>query len=233
MTPPFGYNGKILHVDLTRGEVRSEEPPEELYRLYVGGGLLGTYLLLRDTKPGIDPLGSENLLIFTSSVIAGLEGVGLARFSVVTKSPLSGGIGETRCEGPWGGALKASGYDALVIRGQSAQPVYLLIDGSHASLQPAEGLWGRDTAFVTNALEMKHGSEVHVAAIGPAGESQVRYASIVADRHYPGHASGSWRRHGRQTAQSRRAGRWKLAACGRSQSSCRHHHSQCLAARGQ
>jgi aldehyde:ferredoxin oxidoreductase len=80
MTPPFGFNGKILHVDLTRGEVRIEEPPEELYRLYVGGGLLGTYLLLRDSKPGHDPLGPENLLIFMSSVIAGLKGVGLARF---------------------------------------------------------------------------------------------------------------------------------------------------------
>ena len=100
MTPPFGYNGRILHVDLTQHTFHNESLPDEIYRLYVGGGLLGTYLLLRDTKPGLDPLGSDNLLIFISSVIAGLEGVGLARFSVVTKSPLSGGIGETRCEGP-------------------------------------------------------------------------------------------------------------------------------------
>ena len=183
-TTPFGYNGKILHVDLTLGTFREESLSDEIYRLYVGGGLLGTYLLLRDTKPGIDPLGSDNLLIFISSVIAGLEGVGLARFSVVTKSPLSGGIGETRCEGPWGSALKASGYDALVVRGQSALPVYLLIDGGRLSLRPAEGLWGRDTAVVSNALEKRHGSQVHVAAIGPAGESQVRYASVVADRDY-------------------------------------------------
>ena len=68
--------------------------------------------------------------------------------------------------------------------GQSARPVYLLIEGGRASLQPAEELWGRDTAFVTDALEKGHGSQVHVAAIGPAGEAQVRYASIVADRHY-------------------------------------------------
>src|SRR5690349_5547945 len=184
MTQRFGYNGRILLVNLTRGEVRSEELPGEVYRLYVGGGLLGTYLLLRDTKPGLDPLGPDNLLIFVSSVIAGLKGVGLARFSVVTKSPLSGGIGETRCEGPWGGALKASGYDALVVRGQSARPVYLLIEDGRASLQSAEGLWGRDTAGVTDALERGQSAQVHVAAIGPAGESQVRYASIVADRHY-------------------------------------------------
>jgi len=184
MSAPFGYNGRILHVDLTEGGFREESLSDEIYRLYAGGGLLGTYLLLRDTKPGLDPLGADNLLIFASSVIAGLEGVGLARFSVVAKSPLSGGIGETRCEGPWGGALKASGYDALVVRGQSAHPVHLVIDGGGASLQPAEELWARDIGFVTNSLEKRHGSQVHVAAIGPAGEAQVRYASIVADRHY-------------------------------------------------
>jgi len=184
MTLPSGYNGRILHVDLTHSAFREESLPNESYRLYVGGGLLGTYLLLRETKPGLDPLSSDNLLIFVSSVVAGLEGVGLARFSVVTKSPLSGGIGETRCEGPWGKALKASGYDALVVRGQSARPLYLLIDGGHASLQPAEGLWGRDTAVVSDALEKRHGVQAHVATIGLAGESKVRYASIVADRHY-------------------------------------------------
>jgi aldehyde:ferredoxin oxidoreductase len=184
MILPCGYNGRILHVDLTQGTFREESLPEETCRLYVGGGLLGTYLLLRDTRPGLDPLGCDNLLVFVSSVIAGLEGVGLARFSVVTKSPLSGGIGETRCEGPWGGALKASGYDALVIRGQSTRPAYLLIESGRASLMTAEGLWGRDTASVTHDLEKRHGSRVHVAAIGPAGESQVRYASIVADRHH-------------------------------------------------
>ncbi len=184
MNVSCGYNGKILHVDLTRRQFREEALDDEVYRLYPGGGLLGTYLLLRDTNPGLDALGSDNLLIFVSSVIAGLRGVGLARFSVVTKSPLSGAIGETRCEGPWGTALKASGYDALLLHGCSEQPVYLLLDGGTAQLLPAERLWGRETASVTSELERTHGTHVHVAAIGPAGETQVRYASIVADRHY-------------------------------------------------
>ena len=73
MTSPFGYSGRILHVDLTQGVFREESLPDEIYRLYAGGGLLGSYLLLRDTKPGLDPLGADNLLIFVSSVIAGLE----------------------------------------------------------------------------------------------------------------------------------------------------------------
>lgn len=184
MSSQFGYNGKILHVDLTRRLFRTEVLDDEVYRLYPGGGLLGTYLLLRETSPGLDPLEAANLLIFISSVIAGLSGVGLARFSVVTKSPLSGGIGEARCEGPWGVALKASGYDGLVIHGRSEQPAYLLLDQDRAQLMPAADLWGTDTAAATDILEKRHGTASHVAAIGMAGENQVRYASVVADRHY-------------------------------------------------
>ena len=174
-------------------------------------GLLGTYLLFRDTKPGLDPLGSDNLLIFISSVIAGLEGVGLARFSVVTKSPLSGGIGETRCEGPWGGALKASGYDALVIQRAVGRPVYLLIEGGRASLQPAEGALGPRHGVRHRCI----GKETWLS--GSCGRDRAcrRIAGALCQHcrgpPLPSHASGSWRCHGRQAAQSRRAG--QVEAC--------------------
>jgi aldehyde:ferredoxin oxidoreductase len=184
MDSRFGYNGKILHIDLSHRRFRTEVLDDEVYRLYPGGGLLGTYLLLKETSPGLDPFDAENLLIFVSSVIAGLPAVGLARFSVVTKSPLSGGIGECRCEGPWGAALKGSGYDALVFHGRSDQPAYFVLDRGDARLLPAEGLWGTGTAAVTDALEKRHGPETHVAVIGAAGEHRVRYASIVTDRHF-------------------------------------------------
>jgi aldehyde:ferredoxin oxidoreductase len=184
MVSHCGYHGKVLEVDLKKRSFRETAPDEDTYRLYAGGGLLGTYFLMTRTKPGIDPLSDENLLIFTSSVIAGFPAVGLARFSVVAKSPLSGGIGETRCEGPWGKALKASGYDALLILGKADEPVYLLVEGDYAKILSAEGLWGKDTGFVTQALQKRHGAGSHVAAIGPAGEHLVRYASIVSDRFY-------------------------------------------------
>ncbi len=119
----YGYNGSILHIHLSEQTSRVEELSEDIYRTYADGGLLGTYLLLRETNPGLDAFAPENSLIFMSSVIAGLEGPGLARFSVVTKSPLSQGIAETRCEGPWGRGLKGSGYDAILIHGSSNQPV--------------------------------------------------------------------------------------------------------------
>ena len=80
-------------------------------------------MLMAETRLGIDSLAPENLLIFTSSVIAGHRAPGLARFSVVTRSPLSGGIAETRCEGAFGMYLKGSGYDAIAVRGRADKPV--------------------------------------------------------------------------------------------------------------
>ena len=109
----WSYHNRVLHVDLSSGRTWVEEPQGEFFRLYAGGGLLATVHLLRETPPGIDPLGPENLLIFASSVVAGHPAPGLPRFAVAAKSPLTGGIGEARAEGPWGIALKASGVDTI------------------------------------------------------------------------------------------------------------------------
>ena len=178
----FGYNGKILHIDLVRQTTRVEVPDEKDYRIYAGGGMLGTWLLLRDTKPGNDALSPENQLIFASSVIAGQEAPGLARFSVVTKSPLSGGIAETRCEGSFGRHLKGSGYDAIVLHGRSAAPVALMMEGGHVTFRHAADIWGCDTTVATDRLLALYGAEeTRVAVIGPAGENLVRFASIVTD----------------------------------------------------
>ena len=117
-------------------------------------------------------------------MIAGNRAPGLAWFSVVAKSPLTGGIGEAGAEGPWGIALKESGYDAIIIRGRAETPAYLLVDSGEPRLLPADDLWGRDTGRTTDTLVDRHG-DCHVAAIGPAGENLVRYASVVSDRTFP------------------------------------------------
>lgn len=115
MNSLFGYNGTILHIDLAQKTTKVENPAEIWYRLFAGGGLMGTAILYRETQPLTDPFSPDNRLIFISSVIAGIEAPGLARFSVISKSPLSNGIAESRCEGPFGTYLKGSGFDAIVI----------------------------------------------------------------------------------------------------------------------
>ncbi len=180
--PHYGYHGRILHVDLTERTTRVEEPDEDFYRLYAGGGLLGTYYLLRETPPGIDPLGPDNLLVFANSVIAGYPAAGLVRYVVTAKSPLTNGVGEARTEGRWAVSLKRSGYDALMFHGASASPVGVMIDEGVVSLFDATDLWTTTVGETTDSLEGRFGAGIDVAAIGPAGENLVRFASIVSSR---------------------------------------------------
>lgn len=175
-----GYHGKMLKLDLASGSSQVEEPEEQFYRIYPGPGLYGTYYLLKETQVGTDPFAAESLLIFGCGVAGGNLGTGLARFGVVARSPLSGGIFESRGEGPFARGLKGSGYDALILRGKSEMSSYLLIDSGRCSLLPAGDLWGKNTAEATAALEARYGREAQVAVIGPAGENLVRFAGIVS-----------------------------------------------------
>ncbi|MCX6080211.1 MAG: hypothetical protein NTW32_11810 [Chloroflexi bacterium] len=178
----YGYWGKILHINLDDSTWRVETNAENWYRIYAGGGLMGTYFMLKETQAGIEAFSPENLLIFISSVVAGLEAPGLARFSVVTKSPLSGGIAESRCEGGFGRILKSSGYDAIIIHGKASQPVYLVLDGDQVEFHKADEIWGKDTFAATDYLAKTHSTNSQgIAVIGQAGERLVRYASIITD----------------------------------------------------
>lgn len=96
---PYGYNGKILHVDLSAGKWTVETPEEKWYRTYMGGtGFLGHYLL-RGLTPGIDPLSPDNVLIFACSVVTGAPLSGFNRYTVGARSPLTGAFAETEAGG--------------------------------------------------------------------------------------------------------------------------------------
>ena len=180
----YGFHGKVLHIDLSEHKAWIEEPDERFWRVYGGGGLLATYYLMRDTPAGIDAFDPANLLILTSSVVAGYPYAGLARFTAAAKSPLTNGIGETRAEGPFGMALKGSGADAFVIHGASSSPVTVLIENGAVTFSDATPVWGQNVNPTVDALEAQYGGNIHTAVIGPAGENKVRFASIVTDRSY-------------------------------------------------
>ncbi len=177
-----GAYGKILHVDLTSGQTRVEEPGDDLYRLLVGGRALVAYLLLRDLPPHTDPLSPDNLLIFAPGLMQGTNFPGAGRHGVGGKSPLTGALGSSEAGGWWGHEFKRAGYDALVVRGRAASPVYLWIHDGEVEIRPADHLWGLTTAPLQAAIRRELGDErVRVAQIGPAGENLVRYAAILHD----------------------------------------------------
>ena len=178
---PYGYHGKILHVNLTSGDLEIERPPEEFYRFYMGGSALGMHYVLRDTPPHADPLGPENTLVLALSVLTGAPIAGQSRMTAVAKSPLTGAIGDSQSGGFWPAELKFAGFDAIVIRGRSPQPVYLWVHDGQAELRDAAHLWGRLTGDVEETLkEELDDKKIEVLQVGPAGERGVRFAAMIS-----------------------------------------------------
>ena len=115
----YGYNGKILHVNLTTGDFRVEEPGESFYRKYMGGSARAMHYLLKGMQPGVDPFSPENVLVLALSVLTGAAISGQSRMTAAAKSPLTGGIGDAQGGGFFPAELKFAGYDAIVITGKS------------------------------------------------------------------------------------------------------------------
>jgi aldehyde:ferredoxin oxidoreductase len=183
-----GVTAKLLHVDLTTRTTRVEELPELVVRRHLGGGALAAYLLLRDLPPGVEPLGPDNVLVFTTSVINGLSLSGTNRFTAAAKSPLTGGYGESEAGGWWGPELRTAGFDAVSVRGRSGAPVYLWIKDGQVEFRDASRYWGQLSGEVQDGLEAELGDKrIRVLQTGISGERGVRFAAIVNQlKHFHG-----------------------------------------------
>ena len=179
---PYGYLGRILRVNLSKDKLSIEYPDEIFYRRYLGGEGFVAYYLLKELKPGIDPLGPENKLIFAAGPVTGVPIAGNSRNSIGAKSPLTGGFGESEVGGYWGAELKHAGFDAVIIEGKASSPVYLWIHDGEAEIRDASHIWGLETGDAQHVIrEELNDNLVRVALIGPGGENLVRYACIMVD----------------------------------------------------
>ncbi|HDL84851.1 MAG TPA: aldehyde:ferredoxin oxidoreductase [Candidatus Acetothermia bacterium] len=181
---PYGYNQKVLHVDLSAGKITVEEPEERIYRKYIGGSALGLYYLLHEMPGGADPLGPDNVLVISLSAITGAPISGQSRLTVSAKSPLTGAIGDSQSGGFFPAEMKFAGYDAIVIRGRANIPTYLFIENGHAQLRDASTLWGKATGDVEEMLRAEHGEKVQVLQCGPAGERGVLFSGLVSSGNH-------------------------------------------------
>ncbi|MBA7561749.1 putative oxidoreductase YdhV [subsurface metagenome] len=185
---PYGYNGKILRVNLTEGSIAVEEPEEKFYRQYLGGKGLISYYLLNEQRSGVDPLSPQNKLIFAAGVVTGAPLGGSGRNAIGAKSPLTNAFCSSEVGGYWGAELNHAGYDAIIIEGKAKAPVYLWIQDGKVEIKGATHLWGKPTGETQELIRKELGeSGVRTALIGPGGERLVRFACIVNDlRHFAG-----------------------------------------------
>jgi aldehyde:ferredoxin oxidoreductase len=167
----LGWNGKILWIDLATEETREEILDSEIYEKFVGGKGLGAYLLYRDMEAGTDPLGPDNLLLFMTGPLQGLPAPNVGRWSLVTKSPLTGIFLDAHCGDALGREIKMSGYDAVGIRGKAKNPTTVLIEDETISFEDASHIWGKGVYESTRVLKDSHQKGAIVYVIGPAGEN--------------------------------------------------------------
>jgi len=183
-----GYSGRVLRVNLSTEELAIETPGELFYRKYLGGWGFVSYYLLKELKPGVDALGSENIMVFATGVFTGAQLTGSGRSAVGAKSPVTGGFGEAEVGGFFGAELARAGWDAVVVTGKAARPVIITIIDDQVAIKDASAMWGLDTVETENALKGELGeSGMRFAVIGRAGEKQVVFACVMNDLH---HAAG-------------------------------------------
>jgi aldehyde:ferredoxin oxidoreductase len=183
-----GSHGRILRIDLGTRRIDVETPEENFYRRYLGGAGFVAACLLKEVPPGADPLGPDNRLVFALGPLTGTPLAGSGRNAIGAHSPLTGALGEAEVGGFWGAELKAAGFDAIIVQGRAASPVYLWIRDGEAELRDAAHLWGRENKETHAAIRDELGEpRARIALCGPAGENQVRYAAVVADlKHVAG-----------------------------------------------
>jgi aldehyde:ferredoxin oxidoreductase len=178
----YGYTGRLLFVDLDAGKCREEPLDAELCRDYIGGYGLGARILYERVPAGADPLGPDNVLGFVTGPFTGTPAICSGRFTVVGKSPLTGGWGDANSGGVFGPYLKFSGYDAVFFRGVAERPVYLAIEDGVATLRDAAAVWGKDCLETEDALKAIHGDAAAVACIGGAGEMRSLLSCVITDK---------------------------------------------------
>ena len=176
------YKGKLLFVNLSTREIQAETPDESLYRNFIGGYGIGARILYSRQKGGVDALGPENTLGLVTGILTGTPTPFGCRYTVVAKSPLTGGWGDANSGGEFGPHLRFAGYDAIFFNGISEKPVYLFIDNGKAELKEANQLWGKNTFETDDILEAEYGKTAKVVSIGPAGEKCSQVACIMTHR---------------------------------------------------
>ncbi|MDI6753198.1 MAG: aldehyde ferredoxin oxidoreductase family protein [Thermodesulfobacteriota bacterium] len=174
----FGYGGKILRVNLTQKKIEKQGLDPDMAKEWIGGRGFIAKILYEEIPAGTDPLSPENKLVMATGPLSGTFWPSAAKVVFGTKSPLTGGYGDSNLGGLLMAELKYAGYDMIILEGASEEPLYLFIDDDQVELRDARAYWGQGALELEKELKKELGESFQVATIGPAGENLVKYANI-------------------------------------------------------
>ncbi|MHB8908592.1 MAG: aldehyde ferredoxin oxidoreductase family protein [Syntrophales bacterium] len=177
----YGYQGKLLHIDLTKEESKTIPLPEEILKKYLGGRGLGAKLYWDLIPPGTDPLSPQNVLMVLTGPVGGALVPGSGKHVIVTKSPASGGWLDTYSSGRMTAEMKFAGYDGLIVTGRASRPVFIFIEDDRVEIRDAGPFWGKGSFETETYLKESFHPECGEMCIGPAGENLVKYACINSE----------------------------------------------------
>jgi aldehyde:ferredoxin oxidoreductase len=187
----FGYAGKILKINLSNGQVLQEDTGPYAEK-YLGGRGFAAKLFWDMVPPNTRALHPDNLFVAVTGPTTGFVGIAGCRFQVCGKTPGTqpemfsyGNLG-----GKWGNQLKGAGFDAAAVQGRAKSPVYLYIHDGQVEVRDASQLWGQQTFDCMDSLREELGQAVSVLTVGPAGENQVIFATVMADEGASGSGGG-------------------------------------------
>ena len=175
-----GVYGRFADVDLNRNNVTGYSIPEEWIEKHLGGRGIGARILVEELPKGAEPLAPENILIVATGPFQGTGIPGGSRNAILSVSPVTGCVSDSYVGGYFPHELGQSGFDGLIIRGRSDEPVYLLVQSGKVQILDASALWGKDVLETVRLLQERH-KGVRVACIGVAGEREIQFACILND----------------------------------------------------
>jgi len=179
--------GKVLDINLSKKEIKETELDKKIFQQYLGGLGLGVKIMYDQVAIEIDAFSEDNIIVLAPGPLSGTAAPSNSRTHVITKSPITKIMGMGNFGGFWGARLKKAGFDVVIIRGKSKNPVFVWIDDGKTKMIEADYLWGKDTYETTDIIKRDLGEDVSVLCIGQAGENLVKYACPIGDYY---HAAG-------------------------------------------
>ena len=187
----MALNRKIAYINLTTGGIETKPIPIEVRKKFLGGRGLDMYLMYNHIKPGVDPLGPDNVAFVSAGILVNTLASASARTHVGGKSPLTGFVGSSNMGGFFAPEMRLAGFDHLVIKGKAKKPVYLWIHNGEIEIRDASSIWGKDTHETQEIIREELGDrDIKILTIGIAGENLVRFANVMTGLKNAGGRTG-------------------------------------------